>query len=56
MIEAYLRVNGLFRVYDGSQSDPVFSGESLELDLSLVVPSLAGPKRPHDRVELSKLK
>lgn len=46
VIETYLKENGLFRVYDGSQTDPVYSGAILELDLSTVVPSLAGPKRP----------
>lgn len=52
LIEAYLKANGLFRYYDGSQKDPVFSGEVLELDLGTVVPCLAGPKRPMDRVPL----
>lgn len=51
-IEKYLREQGLFRVYDGSQPDPVYTGELMELDLSSVKPCLAGPKRPHDRVEL----
>ena len=56
VIETYLRANGLFRTYEGGEQDPVFSGESLTLDLSTVVPSLAGPKRPQDRVALSNLK
>lgn len=56
VIEAYLKANGLFRNYDGSQADPVFSGEVLELDLGKVVPSLAGPKRPMDRVSVSEVK
>lgn len=47
---------GLFVKYDGSQSDPVYSGEVMELDLSSVQPSLAGPKRPHDRVNLVDMK
>jgi aconitate hydratase len=34
LIEKYSRANKMFRVYDGSQVDPVFSGDSLELDLS----------------------
>ncbi len=46
VIEAYLRVNGLFRTYSENEVEPCFSGPSLELDLSTVVPSLAGPKRP----------
>eukprot|EP01016_Furgasonia_blochmanni_P055097 TRINITY_DN9154_c0_g1_i4.p1 TRINITY_DN9154_c0_g1~~TRINITY_DN9154_c0_g1_i4.p1 ORF type:complete len:801 (+),score=259.42 TRINITY_DN9154_c0_g1_i4:532-2934(+) len=55
-VEAYLRAQNLFRLYDGSQPDPVFTGPILELDLSTVVPSLAGPKRPHDRVPLTNMK
>lgn len=53
-IEAYLRANGLFRDYAGE--DPVFTGAVLELDLSTVVPCVAGPKRPHDRVSVTDLK
>lgn len=53
-IEAYLRANGLFRDYNGA--DPVFSGAVLELDLSSVVPCVAGPKRPQDRISVSDLK
>jgi len=51
--EAYCRVQGLFR--DGNSPDPEFT-DTLELDLSSVVPSLAGPKRPQDRVALSDMK
>ena len=54
--EAYLRAQGLFRVNDGSQPDPFYSGALMELDLASVKPCLAGPKRPHDRVELSNMK
>ncbi len=50
LVEAYLRAQGMFR--DSNTPDPVFTS-SLELDLSTVVPSLAGPKRPQDRVSLS---
>jgi aconitate hydratase len=53
-IEAYLKASGLFRDYNGP--DPVFSGEVLELDLSKVVPCVAGPKRPQDRVSIVDLK
>ncbi|CAG9317338.1 unnamed protein product [Blepharisma stoltei] len=53
-IEAYLRAQGLFRDFNGP--DPEFSGAVLELDLSTVVPCVAGPKRPHDRVPVSDLK
>lgn len=56
LIEAYLKAQGLFRVYDGSQPDPVYTGEVMELDLASVVPCVSGPKRPHDRVEVSKMK
>lgn len=56
MIVDYLTEQGLFRTYDGSQADPVYSGEVMELDLASVEPSLAGPKRPHDRVSVQKLK
>ena len=55
-VEAYLRAQGLFRLYDGSQPDPTYSGELMELDLASIKPCLAGPKRPHDRVELANMK
>ena len=51
--EAYMRTQGLFR--DASSPDPEFT-DTLELDLDSVVPSLAGPKRPQDRVPMSELK
>ncbi len=49
LVEAYTKEQGLFRT-DATQ-DPLYS-ESLDLDLATVVPSMAGPKRPQDRVEL----
>ncbi|MBI2679498.1 MAG: aconitate hydratase AcnA [Candidatus Solibacter usitatus] len=49
LVEAYTKEQGLFRT--DSTPDPVFA-ETLELDLATVVPSLAGPKRPQDRVNL----
>jgi aconitate hydratase len=49
VVERYAKEQGLFRS-DGDP-DPVFT-EVLDLDLSAVVPSLAGPKRPQDRVAL----
>jgi aconitate hydratase len=55
LVEGYLRENSLFRDYK-TNKDPEFSGDILELDLSTVVPSLSGPKRPHDRVSLSNMK
>lgn len=45
----------MFVKHDGSQPDPVYSGDIMELDLASVQPSLSGPKRPHDRVDMSKL-
>jgi aconitate hydratase len=47
LVEAYAKAQGLWR----TELDPVFT-ETLELDLSTVQPSLAGPKRPQDRVLL----
>ena len=56
LIQEYLKAVGLYRTYDGSQADPEFSGAIMELDLSTVVPCVAGPKRPQDWVVLSNLK
>ncbi len=53
LVEAYARAQGLFRT--DASPDAVYS-ESLELDLATVVPSLAGPRRPQDRVSLSSAK
>jgi aconitate hydratase len=53
LVEAYCKQQGLFRT--DATPDPVFT-DSLELDLGSVVPSLAGPKRPQDRVPLSESK
>ena len=52
LVEAYAKEQGLWHNAD---VEPVFS-EYLELDLATVVPSIAGPKRPQDRIELSKAK
>ena len=52
LVEAYAKAQGLW--HDPS-IEPRFS-EYLELDLSTVVPSIAGPKRPQDRIVLSKAK
>ena len=49
LVEAYATAQGLFR--PAYEEDPVFT-DTLELDLSTVVPSLAGPKRPQDRIPL----
>eukprot|EP00009_Paramoeba_aestuarina_P005674 CAMPEP_0201522862 /NCGR_PEP_ID=MMETSP0161_2-20130828/18591_1 /ASSEMBLY_ACC=CAM_ASM_000251 /TAXON_ID=180227 /ORGANISM="Neoparamoeba aestuarina, Strain SoJaBio B1-5/56/2" /LENGTH=899 /DNA_ID=CAMNT_0047921811 /DNA_START=39 /DNA_END=2738 /DNA_ORIENTATION=+ len=53
-IEKYLKAQKLFRAFDGSAKTPQYSSH-LTLDLGSVVPSLAGPKRPEDRVALSDL-
>jgi aconitate hydratase len=53
LVDAYAREQGMF--HDESSPDPVFS-DLLELDLGAVVPSIAGPKRPQDRVPLSQAK
>jgi len=45
----------MFVKHDGSQPDPVYSGSIMELDLASVQPSLSGPKRPHDRVDMANL-
>ncbi len=53
LAERYTKEQGLFRT--DATPDPEFS-EGLELDLGTVEPSLAGPKRPQDRVPLAKMK
>src|SRR3954464_4577929 len=53
LVEAYSKEQGLW--HDESSEDPTFS-DAIELDLSEVEPSLAGPKRPQDRVSLSSAK
>jgi aconitate hydratase len=50
LTEAYAKAQGLWRFADSP--DPVFTS-TLELDMSTVVPSLAGPKRPQDKVALT---
>ncbi|GGS69336.1 aconitate hydratase AcnA [Nonomuraea spiralis] len=53
LVEAYAKAQGLW--LDPQGPEPVFS-EYIELDLGTVVPSIAGPKRPQDRIELSAAK
>jgi aconitate hydratase len=50
LVEAYAKAQGLWR--DDASPDPAFT-DTLELDLGTVEPSLAGPRRPQDRVALS---
>jgi aconitate hydratase len=52
LVEDYARAQGMWR--DEQTSDPVYS-DMLELDLASVEASLAGPKRPQDRVDMSQL-
>jgi aconitate hydratase len=53
LVEEYTKAQGLFRT--DTTADPVFT-DTLELDLSTVVPSMAGPKRPQDRIPLTESK
>lgn len=50
LVEAYAKEQGMWR--DANSADPIFT-DTLTLDLDAVEPSLAGPKRPQDRVPLS---
>jgi len=51
LVEEYAKAQGMFR--DENSPDPVFT-DTLELDISTVVASISGPKRPQDRVSLSE--
>jgi aconitate hydratase len=53
LVEAYAKANGLW--HDENSEEPTYS-DVLSLDLSTVVPSIAGPKRPQDRVSLTESK
>jgi aconitate hydratase len=53
LVEAYAKAQGLFLTPESP--DPEYS-DSLELDLGAVVPSMAGPKRPQDRINLPDVK
>ncbi len=53
LVEAYMKEQGLFHTADSPEADYT---DTLELDLAQVEPSLAGPKRPHDRVPLTRAK
>jgi aconitate hydratase len=53
LVEAYTKEQGLFRTDE--TRDPLYA-EDLELDLASVTPSMAGPKRPQDRVELPEVR
>jgi aconitate hydratase len=51
LVEAYMREQGLFHTADSPEAE---YSDTLELDLNTVAPSIAGPRRPQDRVELSR--
>src|SRR5690606_40699707 len=53
LVERYYKAQGMFRIDE--TEEPLFS-DTMMLDLSSVEPSLAGPKRPQDRVPLSGMK
>jgi aconitate hydratase len=53
LVEAYTKEQGLFRT--DATADPLYS-DTVELDLATVEPSMAGPKRPQDRLQLSGVK
>jgi len=53
LVEAYAKEQGLF--HDSGDDDPTYS-ETVELDLNQIVPSLAGPARPQDRIPLARAK
>ncbi len=53
LVEAYTKAQGLFRTDE--TPDPVYT-DALELDLSTIVPSIAGPRRPQDRIPLREAK
>ena len=52
LVEAYAKAQGVFHSADAAEAD---YSSTLSLDLGTVVPSLAGPKRPQDRVELTAM-
>lgn len=53
LVKQYYTAQGMFRT--AATPDPIFT-DVIELDLATVVPSLAGPKRPQDRIELTNMK
>merc|ERR1719494_237214 len=55
LVQEYLKANMMYRNYRDAEEDPIYT-EIIELDLSTVVPSCSGPKRPHDRVPVSVMK
>ncbi|WP_431240039.1 aconitate hydratase AcnA [Mycolicibacterium aichiense] len=56
LVEAYAKAQGMWHDAESDGAHEIKYSEYLELDLSTVVPSIAGPKRPQDRIELSDAK
>src|SRR5699024_3535814 len=52
IVEEYCKANGLW--YSADNPDPEYT-KVIEIDLDKLVPNLAGPKRPHDRIELTNM-
>ncbi|CAL8296028.1 unnamed protein product [Boreogadus saida] len=55
LLESYMKAVNLFRNYEDSEEDPVYS-EVIEIQLSSFIPCVSGPKRPQDRVAVSDMK
>jgi aconitate hydratase len=53
LVETYTKEQGIFRTDD--TKEPIFS-DYVELDLSTIIPTMAGPKRPQDRIDLTNMK
>ncbi|KAA0084284.1 aconitate hydratase AcnA [Mycolicibacterium sp. P9-64] len=56
LVEAYAKAQGMWHDVEAGEAKEAIYSEYLELDLSTVVPSISGPKRPQDRIELSDAK
>ena len=57
LVEKFLKENNLFRDYANENNELIkYSGDLIELDLSTLVPTCAGPKRPQDKVPVKELK
>lgn len=55
-IDEYLSKNAMMRDYGNEKEIPIYSGEIMNLDMNKIEPCLSGPKRPHDRVNMSDMK
>ena len=54
-VEAYTREQGMWAPQSAAESDAIRYGARVQLDMATVVPSMAGPKRPQDRIALSDM-